>query len=62
MLNFIPRFVLDRDFVKAFEYRPQVAWLPLVPNRGTGHVLPQEFKYPLPKEKYQVEYRQAAAI
>ncbi|KAG0006800.1 hypothetical protein BGZ65_003448 [Modicella reniformis] len=37
-----------RGHVKAFEYRPQVAWLPLIPNRGTGYVLPQEGPGPLP--------------
>ncbi|KAG0221782.1 hypothetical protein BGX31_009565 [Mortierella sp. GBA43] len=42
VFNYIPQWVQDRQFVKAWEYRPQLAWLPLVPNRGTGHVLPQE--------------------
>ncbi|KAF9365947.1 hypothetical protein BGX34_007306 [Mortierella sp. NVP85] len=31
-----------QGYVKTMEYRPQIAWLPLVPNRGTGKVLPQE--------------------
>ncbi|KAF9161708.1 hypothetical protein BGX21_002051 [Mortierella sp. AD011] len=28
---------------KMFAYRPQIAWLPLIENRGSGPVLPQEF-------------------
>ncbi|KAG0210018.1 hypothetical protein BGX31_002010, partial [Mortierella sp. GBA43] len=41
-LNYIPKWMQDQDFIKSMEYRPQVAWLPLIPNRGTGEVLPQE--------------------
>jgi len=33
------------------EYRPQIAWLPLVPNRGRGHVLPQEGKRELLQDR-----------
>ncbi|KAF9964248.1 hypothetical protein BGZ65_001203, partial [Modicella reniformis] len=29
MLNYVPKWIQDRDFIKSFEYRPQVAWLPL---------------------------------
>ncbi|KAF8916354.1 hypothetical protein BGZ58_005305 [Dissophora ornata] len=42
MLNYIPNWVLQISFNKTFEYRPQIAWLPLAENRGTGKVLPQE--------------------
>ncbi|KAF9161709.1 hypothetical protein BGX21_002052 [Mortierella sp. AD011] len=28
---------------KVLTYRPQIAWLPLIENRGNGSVLPQEF-------------------
>ncbi|KAI7817014.1 hypothetical protein BC939DRAFT_19576 [Gamsiella multidivaricata] len=42
MFNYIPTWLQQRGFAKTFEYRPQVAWLPLVENRGTGHILPQE--------------------
>ncbi|KAI8345671.1 hypothetical protein B0O80DRAFT_504137 [Mortierella sp. GBAus27b] len=42
LLNLLPKWVHDWGFVKSFEYRPQIAWLPLVPNRGQGQVLPQE--------------------
>lgn len=42
MLNYVPKWVQDKDFIKSFEYRPQIAWLPVVPNRGVGKVLAQE--------------------
>ncbi|KAI7817018.1 hypothetical protein BC939DRAFT_467147 [Gamsiella multidivaricata] len=42
ILNYIPDWIQQKGFAKAFEYRPQIAWLPLVENRGTGKVLPQE--------------------
>ncbi|KAF9354701.1 hypothetical protein BGX26_007464 [Mortierella sp. AD094] len=37
-----PDWVQKRADIKLYEYRPQVAWLPLVKPRGTGNVLPQE--------------------
>ncbi|KAF9080831.1 hypothetical protein BGX27_005215 [Mortierella sp. AM989] len=43
-LNYLPEWVQQRSFEKTFEYRPQIAWIPLVENRGTGQVLPQECK------------------
>ncbi|KAG0221222.1 hypothetical protein BGX31_010072 [Mortierella sp. GBA43] len=51
LLNYIPKRLQERDFVKSMEYRPQVAWLPLVPNRGKGHVLPQEGKRELLQDR-----------
>ncbi|KAF9160881.1 hypothetical protein BGX21_001434 [Mortierella sp. AD011] len=42
LLNCIPTWMQTLINTKNFEYRPQVAWLPLVENRGTGRVLPQE--------------------
>ncbi|KAF8955867.1 hypothetical protein BGZ46_002524 [Entomortierella lignicola] len=44
VLNYIPEWVQQRDFEKNMEYRPQIAWLPLAENRGTGLVIPQECK------------------
>ncbi|KAF9118865.1 hypothetical protein BGW39_000797 [Mortierella sp. 14UC] len=41
MFNFIPKALQQRDYAKKSEYRPQVAFLPLVANTGTGNVLPQ---------------------
>ncbi|KAF9428222.1 hypothetical protein BGZ76_002017 [Entomortierella beljakovae] len=43
-LNYLPEWVQQRSFEKTFEYRPQIAWMPLTKNRGTGRVLPQECK------------------
>ncbi|KAF9352104.1 hypothetical protein BGX26_010015 [Mortierella sp. AD094] len=43
-LNYVPEWIQQRNFEKTFEYRPQIAWMPLVENRGTGQVLPQECK------------------
>ncbi|KAF8986349.1 hypothetical protein BGZ46_005534 [Entomortierella lignicola] len=42
IFNYLPDWVKQRSYVKALEYRPQIAWLPLVENRGTGKVVPQE--------------------
>ncbi|KAF9953953.1 hypothetical protein BGZ65_004332 [Modicella reniformis] len=44
ILNLIPGSLRKRMFTNTFEYRPQIAWLPLVVNRGTASVLPQEGK------------------
>ncbi|KAF9959408.1 hypothetical protein BGZ65_000427, partial [Modicella reniformis] len=51
VLNFVPKWVQDRDFIKSMEYRPQVAWLPLVTNYGKGRVLPQEGERELLEER-----------
>ncbi|KAF9365957.1 hypothetical protein BGX34_007316 [Mortierella sp. NVP85] len=50
-LNYMPKFILESDFIRSMEYRPQIAWLPLVPNRGRGHVLPQEGKRELLQDR-----------
>ncbi|KAF9111271.1 hypothetical protein BGX27_005163 [Mortierella sp. AM989] len=42
LFNCIPTWLQHLINTKNFEYRPQAAWLPLVENRGTGRVLPQE--------------------
>ncbi|KAF9096063.1 hypothetical protein BGX27_001175 [Mortierella sp. AM989] len=42
-LNLTPDWLMKKDFQEANIYRPQVAWLPLIENRGNGPVLPQEF-------------------
>ncbi|KAF9101919.1 hypothetical protein BGX27_011279 [Mortierella sp. AM989] len=42
IFNYLPEWVKQRSFVKTLEYRPQIAWLPIIENRGTGKVLPQE--------------------
>ncbi|KAG0231043.1 hypothetical protein BGX31_005655 [Mortierella sp. GBA43] len=63
MLNYVPKWMQEKDFVKSMEYRPQLAWLPLTPNRGSGHVLPQDFKQRLYKEQKDTDaVAQAAAV
>ncbi|KAF9111272.1 hypothetical protein BGX27_005164 [Mortierella sp. AM989] len=42
LLNYTPNWLQHLINTKNFEYRPQIAWLPLAENRGTGRVLPQE--------------------
>ncbi|KAF9350057.1 hypothetical protein BGX26_011706 [Mortierella sp. AD094] len=43
VLNYIPTWLLNAQLRKEIAYRLQVAWLPLIENRGNGPVLPQEF-------------------
>ncbi|KAF9101991.1 hypothetical protein BGX27_011233 [Mortierella sp. AM989] len=43
VLNYIPSWILDAQLRKLTQYRPQIAWLPQIENRGNGIVLPQEF-------------------
>ncbi|KAI8345026.1 hypothetical protein B0O80DRAFT_310728 [Mortierella sp. GBAus27b] len=51
VLNYVPKSMQDQDFAKSMEYRPQIAWLPLAPNRGTAHVLPQVGKRELLQDR-----------
>ncbi|KAF9346248.1 hypothetical protein BGX26_002259 [Mortierella sp. AD094] len=44
VLNYLPDWLMKMNTRREMAYRPQVAWLPLIENRGEGHVLPQEFK------------------
>ncbi|KAG0226925.1 hypothetical protein BGX31_007146 [Mortierella sp. GBA43] len=53
MLNYMPKWVHQLSFNKTFEYRPQIAWLPLAENRGTVHLLPQEGERRLLEDKMQ---------
>ncbi|KAF9176815.1 hypothetical protein BGZ50_009625 [Haplosporangium sp. Z 11] len=40
--NLIPNWVHQRTYAKIAEYRPQITFLPLAVNRGTGRVAPQK--------------------
>ncbi|KAF8938587.1 hypothetical protein BGZ58_000623 [Dissophora ornata] len=42
LLNYVPDWMQQISFNKTFQYRPQIAWLPLAENRGTIRVQPQE--------------------
>ncbi|KAF9964193.1 hypothetical protein BGZ65_001236, partial [Modicella reniformis] len=48
MLNYVPPWIQSRTHIKTASYRPQITWLPLAPNHGTGSVLPQK-----PSKRYQ---------
>ncbi|KAF9104917.1 hypothetical protein BGX27_009876, partial [Mortierella sp. AM989] len=43
ILNYLPAWMNRKQAMEENIYRPQVAWLPLIKNRGVGPVLPQEF-------------------
>ncbi|KAG0262153.1 hypothetical protein BG011_000273 [Mortierella polycephala] len=49
--NLIPDWVQQHTLAKNAEYRPQIAFLPLIENRGTGHVLPQKASRRHPEEQ-----------
>ncbi|KAF9109646.1 hypothetical protein BGX27_007378 [Mortierella sp. AM989] len=44
VLNYVPACLVKRNVHEEMRYRPQIAWLPLIENRGNGPVLPQEFQ------------------
>ncbi|KAG0308430.1 hypothetical protein BGZ99_001146 [Dissophora globulifera] len=50
LFNYVPYAIHGRQFMKASSYRPQLNWMPQVPNHGTGYVLPQQ-----PSWRYQKE-------
>ncbi|KAF9961807.1 hypothetical protein BGZ72_001723 [Mortierella alpina] len=52
--NYLPSWVASRHFIKAAAYRPQASFLPQVPPRGTGEVLPQ-----MPSKRYAAEQAKA---
>ncbi|KAF9999023.1 hypothetical protein BGZ79_007335, partial [Entomortierella chlamydospora] len=41
-VNFLPDWIIQKEINKPLENRPQINWLPMVVNRGSGKVLPQE--------------------
>ncbi|GJJ71386.1 hypothetical protein EMPS_03736 [Entomortierella parvispora] len=49
-LHYLPQTIVKNNLKKVSAYRPQVTFLPMVPFRGTGNVLPQ-----LPSVRYQRE-------
>ncbi|KAG0093805.1 hypothetical protein BGZ92_001550 [Podila epicladia] len=52
IFTFLPRSMMAKGLVKEGAYRPQVTFLPRIPNRGRGHVLPQK-----PSRRYTEEQR-----
>ncbi|KAF9350090.1 hypothetical protein BGX26_011682 [Mortierella sp. AD094] len=43
VLKLFTHWTLKSKIRKAFAYRPQIAWLPMIENRGNGPVLPQDY-------------------
>ncbi|KAF9551998.1 hypothetical protein EC957_000071 [Mortierella hygrophila] len=56
VLNFLPRWVFSLSFVKSAAYRPQVTFLPMVPDKGSVASLPQK-----PSKRHQAEQAVRAA-
>ncbi|KAF9287797.1 hypothetical protein BGZ68_001268 [Mortierella alpina] len=54
--NVIPQKMQEEQFLKDTVYRPMLTWLPMLPNRGTGSVLPQ-----LPSRRYEEECKNHAS-
>ncbi|KAF9090971.1 hypothetical protein BGX27_002108 [Mortierella sp. AM989] len=44
MFNYVPNSILKKESAKSFTYRPQIAWLPLIENRGIAPTDAQEGK------------------
>ena len=49
-LHYLPQSIVKNNLKKVSAYRPQVTFLPMVPFRGKGPVLPQ-----VPSARYQRE-------
>ncbi|KAF8977191.1 hypothetical protein BGZ46_007575 [Entomortierella lignicola] len=57
IVNLMPQSVHSSNFIKTVMFRPQIAFLPLVSNRGTGAVTPQK-----PSAKYIAKQKEAVAV
>ncbi|KAF9350995.1 hypothetical protein BGX26_010882 [Mortierella sp. AD094] len=55
VVNFLPASARVHNIVKTMMYRPQIAFLPLIPSRGTAEVKPQK-----PSAKYLEEQAKKA--
>ncbi|GJJ74506.1 hypothetical protein EMPS_06864 [Entomortierella parvispora] len=56
-LHWVPQSVKHKAFLKGAAYRPQATFLPQVPKRGTGEVLPQKTS-----KRYEREQKQKPQI
>ncbi|KAG0044410.1 hypothetical protein BGZ83_010355 [Gryganskiella cystojenkinii] len=52
ILNWLPQSIKNKALIKDARYRPQLAFMPLAPKRGTVSVLPQK-----PSTRYEEEQR-----
>ncbi|KAF9193446.1 hypothetical protein BGZ51_003250 [Haplosporangium sp. Z 767] len=57
VFNYMPSSIQARAFAKGVAYRPQAVFLPQVPNRGTGYVIPQK-----PSRRYQAEQGNISSV
>jgi len=57
MLGYMPNWVLRKNTEKGLRYRPQLSFLPQVPERGTVAALPQRVS-----RRYEEERRQPVAV
>ncbi|KAG0038875.1 hypothetical protein BGZ83_002972, partial [Gryganskiella cystojenkinii] len=48
VLNWVPESIQRKELYKGYAYRPQLNFVPLVPKRGQGEVLPQK-----PSKRYE---------
>ncbi|KAG0378682.1 hypothetical protein BGX24_003122 [Mortierella sp. AD032] len=55
MFNLVPKFIQQQSYAKRSEYRPQVTFLPLIANTGTGNVLPQKPSWRYIEEQKQMK-------
>ncbi|GJJ77180.1 hypothetical protein EMPS_09539 [Entomortierella parvispora] len=51
VFNWLPKSLMSKTVIKDASYRPQVAFLPLAPIRGSGPVLPQKPSWRYEKEQ-----------
>ncbi|KAF9350998.1 hypothetical protein BGX26_010885, partial [Mortierella sp. AD094] len=57
IVNYMPPSVQTHGVAKSMAYRPQIAFLPLTPNRGTADVIPQK-----PSAKYIAKQAAVTAV
>ena len=57
----MPQSVKYGSVLKGASYRPQIAFLPQAPKRGTGHVLPQQASKRFEREQQKKKSDNAAA-
>ncbi|KAF8981817.1 hypothetical protein BGZ46_002230 [Entomortierella lignicola] len=62
--HYMPASTQNLNLAKTMAYRPQIAFLPLIPNRGTGAVVPQKLskKYLKKQDKNAAASKEAVAV
>ncbi|KAG0049674.1 hypothetical protein BGZ83_005508 [Gryganskiella cystojenkinii] len=63
-LNYLPGWAIKSNLKKASSYRPQVTFLPQVPFKGTGPVLPQpqSARYQKEQEEKKMQQEQSSTL